>query len=98
MNSSCIEVGDRVYFEGRMTPLRVAGHCHLQGERAVELIRQSDLGTFRRRGRGHVTIVRRIAIADLLRRNGGWKERWRQLSLDLDQNDHRTPAEKEAVA
>ena len=74
-----IEKGSRVWFSGRKTPYRVMGFTKLNGEKAVELIRQGDYPEFNRGNA--VPVARTVAIADLLKTRGGWKERWVQLTL-----------------
>ena len=94
MSKLSINVGDRVWVEGRKTALRVFGFFLLRGERAVRLVNETDWAAHRRDG--PVRIIRVIQLADLVRFKGGWRERWRQLPLFPDRDDHRTEEESAA--
>lgn len=94
-----VELLDKVFIGGKKTPFLVAAVGELSGEAAVGLCRSSDGKALRdwakrrhhRNGsRAPVQVVYWVAVADLVRDplRRGWRERWRQLSLELGEREN----------
>lgn len=96
-----IKLEDRVFLGERRGAFRVVGFGTLHGERAVALIRNAEIGEYRRwrelQKLGAVKegppfpfeIVRRVPVADLVRDTDrrGWRERFRQVEMEFENGD-----------
>ena len=91
-----VQQGDKVFLGEKKTPFRVATMGRVNGEKAAGLCTSGDLKALnfwikssRMDSCGPVTdyvqIVHWIPIEDLVRdtRRRGWRERWKQLDLQL---------------
>lgn len=92
------EKEEKVFLGGRKTPYRIVGFGHLHGEKAVALIRNSEISDYRRWRKlqsmgakdvgdasDYFEIARRVPVADLVWdiKKRGWRERWQQVEMDL---------------
>lgn len=93
-----IKLEDRVFLGTRKGAFRVVGFGELHGEKAVALINNSEIGTYRdymaHREEWHkrmpenvypFEIICRVPVANLVRdtKRRGWRERWEQVEMDL---------------